>query len=145
MQDLPHCYNASVRAEPSGNIALKADDTPLLITAAAAEFGGPGDQWSPETLLVGAVISGFTLTFRTIASASKLEWNSLDCSAEGVLERIEGVTRFTSITISATLTVPGNTDSSKAQELLDKAKAACLIAHTLLSEIRLKADIVVES
>ena len=145
MQELPHCYNVSVTAEPDGNIALKADDSPLLIVATAAPFGGKGNQWSPETLLVGAVTSGFALSFRTIASTSKLAWNSLACSAEGVLEPIGGGARFTSISISATLTVPEDTDSSKAQTLLEQAEATCMINRSLLSEIRLKTDIIVES
>ncbi len=145
MQDFPHCYHVSVTAEPDGNIALKADDSPLLIVATAAEFGGLGDQWSPETLLVGAVTSGFALSFRTIAGTSKLAWNSLACSAEGVLEPIGGVARFTAISISATLTVPAGTDSSKAQTLLEQAEAACMITRSLLSETRLKTDIIVES
>ncbi len=49
MQDLPHHYHVTASAETEGNITLKADDLPQLVTAPPAEFGGPGDQWSPET------------------------------------------------------------------------------------------------
>ena len=145
MQDLPHHYKVFATAEPRGNIALKANDTPQLITAAAAEFGGPGDQWSPETLLVGAIVDGFTVSFRAIARASKLEWDNLDCSIEGLLERADGETRFTSVTIRATLTVPRETEADKARMLLEKAQAACLIARSLLPRVDLETEIIVDA
>ena len=54
MQDLPHHYLVNAEAEAEGNIALKSDNMPQLVSAPPAEFGGPGDQWSPEHLLVDA-------------------------------------------------------------------------------------------
>ena len=90
MQEFPHHYRVNASAEADGNVTIKADDLPEIVTAPPAEFGGPGDQWSPETLLVGAIADCFVLTFRAIASASKLEWSALECSAEGVLERVNG-------------------------------------------------------
>ncbi len=143
MQDLPHHYHVSASAEAEGTIALKADDLPQLVTASPAEFGGPGDQWSPETLLVGAVADCFILTFRSIARASKLDWTNLECSAEGVLERVERVTRFTKFTVRATLTVPAGTDAEKAQRLLGKAEEVCLITRSMLAESHLEAEVIV--
>lgn len=145
MQDLPHHYQVSASAETAGNIVLKADDLPQLVSAPPAEFGGPGDQWSPEHLLVAAVADCFILTFRAIARASKLEWSGLASSATGVLDRVERVNRFTSFTVSATLTVPAGTDIDKAQRLLEKSESACLITNSLTAECQLETDIVVES
>ena len=145
MQDLPHHYNVSADAEAEGNIILKADNMPQLISAPPAEFGGPGDQWSPEHLLVAAVADCFILTFRAVARASKLEWSDLESSAEGLLERVERVTCFTSFTVKAALTVPAGTDTDKARRLLEKAEAACLITNSLTAESHLVAEIIVES
>jgi peroxiredoxin-like protein len=144
MQDLPHHYHVTANAQTDGNVILKADDLPQLVTAPPAEFGGPGDQWSPETLLVGAVADCFILTFRAIARASRLEWSGLECSAEGVLERVERVTRFTSFTVRATLTVAADTDAEKARRLLEKAESACLITQSMTAQTHLEADIIVE-
>ena len=141
MQDLPHHYHVNASAESDGNVALKADNLPLLVTAPPAEFGGPGDQWSPETLLVGAVADCFVLTFRAIARASKLDWNNLECTAEGVLDRVDKATRFTAVTVTARLTVPAGTDGDKAQRLLEKSEAACLITRSLLAETHLHTEI----
>ena len=143
MQDLPHHYQVKASGEIDGNVALKADDLPQLITAPPAEFGGPGDQWSPETLLVGAVANCFVLTFRAIARASKLDWSNLECSAEGVLDRVDKVTRFTQVRVTARLTVPAGTNVEKAQRLMEKSEAACLVTRSLLAETHLDAEVIV--
>jgi peroxiredoxin-like protein len=142
MQDLPHHYLVSAEAEAEGNIALKSDNMPQLVSAPPAEFGGPGDQWSPEHLLVASVADCFILTFRAIARASKMDWVSLEASADGVLDRVDRVTRFTAITVRATLTVPAGTDESKARRLLQKAEDACLVTNSMTAETHLEADII---
>lgn len=142
MQDFPHHYLVSAHAEVEGTIALKSDNMPQLVSAPPAEFGGPGDQWSPEHLLVASVADCFILTFRAIARASKLEWTSLEASADGVLDRVERITKFTAITVNATLTVPAGTDEGKAQRLLQKAEDACLITNSMSAETHLEAVII---
>ncbi len=141
MQDLPHHYQVTASAETEGNVALKAEDLPLLVSAPPAEFGGPGDQWSPEHLLVASVADCFILTFRAIARASRLEWIDLKASAEGTLDRVERVTKFTSITVSAQLKVPAGSDAEKAHRMLEKAEAACLITNSMNVETQLQAEV----
>jgi peroxiredoxin-like protein len=143
MLEFPHQYQVNASAEAEDNIVLKADDLPQLISTPPAQFGGPGDQWSPEHLLVASVAGCFILTFRSIARASKLPWKNLEASAVGVLERVDRVTRFTTFTISATLTVPTDTDIDKARRLLDKAEAGCLITNSLSAESHLEAEVIV--
>ena len=142
MQEFPHHYLVSANAETEGNVVLKTDDMPQIISAPPAEFGGPGDQWSPEHLLVASVADCFILTFRAIARASKLEWVGLEVNAEGVLDRIDRVTQFTGFTVRASLTVPAGTDEAKAQRLLEKAEGACLVTASLKATCYLEADII---
>lgn len=142
MQDLPHEYQVNASAATEGNILLQVDKLPQLISAAPAQFDGPGDQWSPEHLLVASVADCFILTFRAIATASRLPWDNLDVSAEGVLERIDRVTRFTRFTVSATLTVPADTSTEKARRLLDKAEENCMITNSLNADCHLEAEVV---
>ncbi len=144
MQDLPHHYQATALASADSHVALKSGNMPEISTAAPAEFGGPGDLWSPEHLLVGTVANCFILTFRAIARNSRLEWIHLECSPVGVLERIEKITRFTKFTVNAKLTVPAGTDAEKALRLLQKAEAGCLITRSLQADVHLVADIIVE-
>ncbi|MCB1855773.1 MAG: OsmC family protein [Halieaceae bacterium] len=144
MQDLPHHYHVSASAENEGTVTLIADNLPQIVTAPPAEFGGPGDQWSPETLLVGAIADCFILTFRAIARASKLEWVNLECAAEGVLDRVERVTRFTEVTVRATLTVPADTDVDKATRLLEKSEEVCLVTQSMTATTHLEAQVVTQ-
>ena len=55
MHPYPHHYTVHARAEATGDVDLDADRLPTLKTAPPAEFDGPGDLWSPETLLCAAV------------------------------------------------------------------------------------------
>ena len=71
MRELQHHYSVQASAGVDTDVVLTAAGIPDLATASPAEFGGPGDRWSPETLLVGAVANCFVLTFRAVARASK--------------------------------------------------------------------------
>jgi peroxiredoxin-like protein len=141
MQDLPHHYVVSAGAKVAGNVVLSSDGVADLESAPPAQFGGPGDQWSPESLLVAAVADCFVLSFRAIARASRLEWDSLSCQVEGTLDRVERVTQFTGFTVTATLDVPADTDEGKAQRLLEKAEQACLITNSLKADSHLEATV----
>lgn len=137
MQQLPHHYRVSARGGDSGDIAMSSAGLADIATAAPAEFGGPGDRWSPETLLVGAVADCFVLTFRAIARASKFEWTSLDCEVEGVLDRVERVTRFTAMSLQVNLGIPAGGSVATAERLLQKSEESCLITNSMNCEIAL--------
>lgn len=141
MQELPHHYKVESTAESEGLVTLSADGLPTLDTAPPAEYGGPGDQWSPETLLVAAVADCFILTFRAIARISKLEWTSLTCNVNGVLDKVDGTTRFTELFIRAGLRIPAGTAAERASRLLERAEKGCLITNSLLSQTHLEVEI----
>ena len=112
MQEFPHHYRVSASGGPDGDVGLDTEGLPTLASAAPVEFGGPGGRWSPESLLVAAVADCFVLSFRAIARASRLPWVSLQCSVEGTLERVDGVTKFTAFAIHATLRTPAEVDQA---------------------------------
>lgn len=143
MQDFPHHYAVTVAAVPEGDVQLGADDLPALTTATPREFDGPGDRWSPEALLVGAVADCFALTFRGIAARSNLPWTSLACDATGTLDRQEGVTRFTHIHLHASLRVPPGVDADLATRLLQKAEDRCLVSRSLTATVHLESRVTV--
>ena len=141
MQDFPHRYTVAASARTDGDVALESARLASLASAPPAEFGGPGDRWSPETLLVAAVADCFTLGFRAIARASKLEWVSLRCEVEGTLDRVERVTQFTGFKVRATLQVPPGTNVERAQGLLEKAEKTCLISNSLKAASHLETSV----
>lgn len=141
MHPLPHTYRVRVGAAAEGDVALAADGLPNLTAASPREFDGPGDRWSPESLLCAAVASCFILTFRAVARASKLSWRQLDCDVQGQLERKDGVTQFTHFTTHAVLVLEPAADRTLAQRLLEKAEHGCLVANSLKSERSLTTEI----
>lgn len=142
MQSLPHHYAVSARAGSEGMVALSAEKLPTLDTAPPAAFGGPGDRWSPETLLVASVVDCLVLTFRSVARASKFEWRSISCDTTGTLERVDGRNLFTRFETTVTLTVPAGADAERAKRLLEKSEQACLITNSLKAETHLHANVV---
>ena len=134
MQDLPHHYAVAASAARDSNVALSSRGIPDLESAAPAEFGGPGDQWSPETLLVAAVADCFILSFRSIARASSLEWNALQCDVDGILDRVEKVTQFVAFNLRVVLDVPEGTNEAKAMRLLERAEKVCLVTNSMIAE-----------
>jgi len=143
MQDYPHHYRVTARVEGRANVELSSANLPDLESAPPAEFGGPGDLWSPETLLAAAVADCFVLSFKAIARASKLEWTSLTCDADGVLDRVERTTLFTEFRLRAVLAVPEGVDEKRARLLLDKAEQSCLITNSLKSTSHLEAEVII--
>jgi peroxiredoxin-like protein len=141
MQELPHHYRAAAAARPDSHVDLSSRGLPDLESASPAEYGGPGDRWSPETLLVAAVADCFVLTFKAIARASKFEWSSVECDVEGVLDREDKVTRFVNFRIRAVLDVPAGTDEGRARRLLEKAEQNCLITSSLTGHATLETEV----
>ncbi len=145
MHPFPHRYDASAAASPDGGVLLTSAGLPALETAAPAEFDGPGDRWSPETMLVGAVANCFILTFRAVARAAGLKWESLECQVEGTLDRVDRVTQFTAFHVRATLAVPPGTDVEQAQRALARAEQGCLITNSLKAPSHLEAKVLVST
>lgn len=141
MQPFPHRYTTIAQSSEQSSVVLNSPGLPTLTSAPPAEFDGPGNQWSPETFLVGAVCDCFILTFRAIASASKLPWTSIVCEGVGIVERAEGLTRFTGIDLSCRLEIPNAADTDKATRLLEKAEKSCLVSNSLKFAPKLRAEV----
>jgi len=141
MQAFPHRYRIKGTGRIAGDIELTAEGLTMLQSASPAEFDGPGDRWSPETLLVGALADCFILTFRAIAKGSRLSWISLDCDVTGTLDRVDRVTQFTHFDMTAHLVVPAGVDAGGARHALEKAERNCLISSSLKASITLDATV----
>jgi len=144
MQAFPHRYTVEAGGSGTGDVELKADGLPTMRSASPPSFDGPGDRWSPETLLVAAVGDCLILTFRAVARASGFAWTSLECDVTGTLDRIERTTRFVAFDVRARLRVPPGTDPDRARQVLEKAERSCLISNSLSGAIHLIPVIEVE-
>ncbi len=141
MHAFPHHYAVSAAAKNDGPVDVASPGLDTLESAPPTEFGGPGNLWSPETLLVAAIADCFVLSFRAIARASRFEWTSIHCDVDGVLDRPERAILFTAFHLSVDLEVPEGTDQDKARRLLEKAEATCLITNSLTADTHLDARV----
>ena len=141
MHPFPHTYESTAQGQQSGSIMISSDRLHEISTNTPEQFGGPGDQWSPETMLMASMADCFVLSFRSIAAASKFDWTTLACVTTGVLDRVDGITRFTSMTNHVILTAPAGTPEDKARRLLEKAEGVCLIGNSLNAERHLEIEL----
>lgn len=141
MQDFPHLYTVTAAGGADGDVVLEGAALPPLMTSSPPQFGGPTGRWSPETLLVAAVADCFILSFRAVAKATKLPWDTVECAVSGTLDRVEKVTQFTAFHVRATLRVPPGTDQAKARAAMERAEHICLITNSLKGTSHLDAAV----
>jgi organic hydroperoxide reductase OsmC/OhrA len=142
MKPLPHRYDVHLTGGAVGRATVSADGMPALPMAPPVDFGGPGDAWSPEHLLMASVQACFLFTLRAVARHSHLTFIAVELDTTGTLDRQDGVTRFTDIVLRAQVTVPAGTDLGRVREALEKSKKACLISASLLTPVRIEPTVV---
>lgn len=143
MKPLRHQYEVTLSGGPAGYARASAANLPELPLAPPVEFGGPGDAWSPEHLLLASVESCFLFTLRVVARASRLDFERVEVATSGTVEKADGALKFTDILLTATLTVPPGADVDRALELMEKSKRVCLVSQSLQTPVRLEASVVV--
>lgn len=141
MKAYPHRYRVGSSASPEGEVLLSGIGLQPLPTQPPIEFDGPGNRWSPETLLVGAVADCFVLSFRAVARAARLPWLQLRCEVDGVLERAGDVAYFTRFFLDAYLQVPQGCDPIQAERALHRAEQICLVSNSLRGQRELRAHV----
>lgn len=134
MQGLPHNYLVSASGTSQGEVMVTSEGLPAISTTPPPQFGGPEGHWSPETLMMAAVVNCYVLSFRAVARASKLEWKNLDCEVDGVLDKVDGVNSFTRLVIRPRLTLEDEGQRQRAERCLEKAGSICLITNSMKSE-----------
>ena len=141
MKPLPHRYELRLAGGPEGYATAGSEGLPDLRCAPPLDFDGPGDAWSPEHLLLNAVSTCFLFTLRSVANLSKFRFNALDLAAEGIVDRNQGVTRFTEIILRPKLMVPQGTKREQAVRIMEKAEKACLVSASLSTPVRLEPEV----
>jgi len=94
-------------------------------------FGGLDGRWTPEDLLLCAIASCYTTTFRALAENSKFEYTDLQVEVEGEIDKADIGYNFSDILIRANLTIPHSEENARAVKLLHKAEGLCLISRAL--------------
>lgn len=143
----PHYYNVDVNwnTDRKGVMCspeLNRDSGSCIEVATPPEFpkGMPG-IWSPEHLFTAAVSSCLMTTFLSIAENSKLTFIAFNCKSKGKLEQVEGKFLMTEVILEPTVTITDEKDRERAQKVLQKAEAACLISNSVRSKVTMVPNI----
>ncbi|MBS1615116.1 MAG: OsmC family protein [Bacteroidetes bacterium] len=102
--------------------------------------GMPG-IWSPEHLLVAAASSCLMTTFLAIAEHSKLNFHSFQVQAEGKLEEVEGKLMISEILLLPRVEITHELDREKAERILRKSEANCLISRSLNARVHMQTQV----
>jgi len=99
--------------------------------------------WSPEHLFVASVSSCLMTTFLAIAENSRLIYSDLKVKAQGELEKVDGKYMITKITLYPVVIIEQEKQVEKAERILQKSEAACLISNSILTDITMTPKVVV--
>lgn len=145
----PHFYNVDVQwsSDRKGIMCspeLVGEAGTCIEVATPPEFpkGIPG-IWSPEHLFTAAVSSCLMTTFLSIAENSKLEFTSFKCESKGKLEQVDGKFLMSEIILEPTVTILHEKDRERAERIIQKSEAACLISNSIKSKITMNATILI--
>ena len=134
-----HTYHVTAKWEAGRNGIVSAKEIhPPIHFSAPPEFKGETGFWTPEHFLLAAVASCFVVTFYAIATASKLEFVSLQLCVEGRLGKPEGKLRFTEIVLRPSLMIAYDNELERAKRILEKADEGCLIARSLACPVHME-------
>jgi organic hydroperoxide reductase OsmC/OhrA len=86
----------------------------------------------------------FIVTTLVIAENSKLEFSSFNCKSKGKLEQIDGKYAISEVLLEPSVTIADEKDRERAERVLQKSEAACLISNSVKSKIVMNPKIEVK-
>jgi organic hydroperoxide reductase OsmC/OhrA len=142
--DKLHEYSTSVTWTERKNGQLAAPGLPTLTSGAPPDFGGEDGVWSPEHFFVASAEVCAMLTFLAISGMSKLEVGGWRSSARGKVDKVEGQGFiFTNLEIYAEVKVKRDSDVDKADRILKKTEANCLVTKSMKTPVDFRYKITV--
>ena len=138
-----HTYNVDVKwvADRIGEVS-SPELLDAIDVATPPEFPkGVEGVWSPEHFFTAAVNGCFMTTFLAVAENSGLAFRTFHCHAEGRLEKQDGRYQMTEIILKPVLMLEDIQQKEKAERILFKAEAACLISNSIKSKVTLVPDV----
>lgn len=138
-----HFYEVSVnwQTERKGTMSSPELETTIEVATPPQFTKGMSGIWSPEHLFVAAINSCLMTTFLAIAENSKLEFEKFDSKAVGKLEQVDGKYLMSEVTIMPVLTLLNAGQIERAERILQKSEANCLISNSVKSKILFRPEI----
>lgn len=138
-----HFYNVNVEWKNDRKGEMSSPELSQNIEVATPPQFPKGMEgiWSPEHLFTAAVSSCLMTTFLAIAENSKLEFSSFECKSKGKLEQVEGKFLMTEVILEPVVTIKNESEREKAERVLQKSEANCLISNSVKSKITMIPEI----
>ena len=130
--------------EEQKGILQATDVNEIMHVATPKQFGGTGEDWSPEHLFLGAVNSCYMSTLFSFAKKMNLNILAFECNSIGQIEMLDGKYRFTFINMYPTIGIAKEEDRVKANLAVEKTQQYCLVSNSLSSEIIYHTEIVIK-
>ena len=138
-----HFYNVDVKWESDRKGEMSSPELSQNIEVATPPQFPKGMEniWSPEHLFTAAVSSCLMTTFLAIAENSKLDFVNFECNSKGKLEQIDGKFLMTEVILEPVVTIKNESEREKAEKVLQKSEANCLISNSVKSKITMISEI----
>jgi organic hydroperoxide reductase OsmC/OhrA len=131
----PHRYSVTLSDDH-----LTAEPREPIAVGAPPQFGGTNDVWSPEELLVGAVLLCVKTTFDAFARKAELGIYSWTGKGTGMLDKGPAGAIFTSIRIELDIETDRGAES-RVRDLLRSVERACIISRAIHAPVEVVASI----
>ena len=140
---MEHVYEVSInwQADRKGVMSSPVLNTKIEVATPPQFPKGMEGIWSPEHLFVAAINSCLMTTFLSIAENSKLEFASFDSKAVGKLEMVDGKYMMSQVTLMPIVSISNEQQKERAERVLQKSEAHCLISNSVKSTIIFRPEI----
>lgn len=102
---------------------------------------GMPNIWSPEHLFTASVSSCLMTTFLAIAENSKLEFQTFECEAIGIMEKVERRFLMTEIILKPKVTITEEKDRDRIERVLLKSEEVCLISNSIKTKVSMETTV----
>jgi organic hydroperoxide reductase OsmC/OhrA len=120
---------------------ISATNKPTIVGSAPVEFGGDGENWSPEELFVAAVSQCHMLTYLFLCARAGIVVESYRDRAVGTLDIEQGPRgRFRQVELHPEIVLVSG-DTQQATALHVDAHRSCYIASSIRAEVLVEATV----
>jgi peroxiredoxin-like protein len=137
-RDARHTWQTSLTWIGDRASLQAADRTPIGVTI-PPQFGGPGDQWSPEELLIGAAQSCTVATFISLAKRRGVGIVSVSSSGRGTVARSDTGMSFSEVTLELRVIIEDDKQRDAVAALVERAHRGCIVSSSLRCPVTVTA------
>lgn len=114
---------------------------PSIRGSSATVFRGDDALHNPEDLLVAALSGCHFLSYAALCARGGVKLVGYEDEAEGMMQRVDGVVRFTEVVLHPKVSIAAGSDPEKARALHAKAHSICFIANSVNFPVRNEPEI----